>query len=139
MGAHDQDHMRAIFTESLRPFAEALREYAVAAADRPALPSADSEAMRELSDEKQWAIPDWKEPARNAHSYGRVLCHHLIDHADSYAAIAAAAWLGPSFAHASILRSVMVSAARLDEHEGDVFGEHQFVVVLSPWWPSAVA
>ncbi len=99
--------MRAIVQESLRPFAEALRDYAVAAADRPALPSAHSDAMRELSQEHQWSIPDWLEPARNAHTYGRVLCHHLLDHADSYAAIAASAWLGPSFAHASILRSVM--------------------------------
>lgn len=107
MGAHDQDNMRAIFQESLRPFSVALREYAVAVADRPALPSADSDAMHELYGEQEWATPDWKQPARNAHSYGRLLCHHLIDHADSYAAIAASAWLGPSFAHASILRSVM--------------------------------
>jgi hypothetical protein len=26
-----------------------------------------------------------------------------------------------------------LSAARLDEHEGDVIGEHELVDVLSPW------
>jgi hypothetical protein len=29
--------------------------------------------------------------------------------------------------------STPVSAATLDEHEGDVFGEHQFVDVLASW------
>lgn len=29
-----------------------------------------------------------------------------------------------------------MSPARLDEHEGDRFGEHEFVNMLSPWWSS---
>lgn len=107
MAAPDHDHMRAILLESLRPFADALRGYAFAAADRPTWVAADSDAMRERSEERRWSTPDWLEPALNAHTFGQVLCHHVLDHADSYAAIATSAELGPSFAHATILRSVM--------------------------------
>ena len=29
-----------------------------------------------------------------------------------------------------------MSPAMLDDHEGDTFAEHEFVIMLSPWWSS---
>jgi hypothetical protein len=103
----ERDEMRVKFQEILRPFAESLRDYAVACIQRPITPMADSPAMSELHDEKRWSVEEWLEPARNAHSYGLVLAYFVVDHADSYAAIAISAELGPTFAHATLLRSVM--------------------------------
>jgi hypothetical protein len=28
-----------------------------------------------------------------------------------------------------------LSLATRDDHQGDTFGEHEFVTMLSPWWP----
>ena len=45
-------------------------------------------AMAELANERRWATDAWREPARNANSFGAMSVYFLAEHLAGYAAIA---------------------------------------------------
>ncbi|MCB0966825.1 MAG: hypothetical protein KDB37_08320 [Ilumatobacter sp.] len=102
------------FRDLLRPFTSALSDYAVAMSRHPDshghLPSATSNAMRELAAERRWGTPKWSEPARNAHSYGTMLSYVCAEHLSAIAAIIAESRVGPRFAFLPSVRALMETA-----------------------------
>lgn len=102
------------FREHMLPLSSALGKYAKAMAAQPELhrnlPSHDSRAMAELAAQSRWAIPEWNEPARNAHSYGSMLAYFLAEHLAAYAAIIDGASVGPRYAHLATARSIFETA-----------------------------
>ncbi|MCU1398248.1 MAG: hypothetical protein JWN62_1357 [Acidimicrobiales bacterium] len=104
----------AEFREHMRPLSSALGKYAKAMAAQPELhrnlPSHDSRAMAELAAQSQWAIAEWNEPARNAHSYGSMLAYFVAEHLAAYAAIIDGASVGPRFAHLATARTIFETA-----------------------------
>jgi hypothetical protein len=109
-GVGSQDEVRV----QLQPLADALDRYCEAAARQSAdhghLPVASSRAMAEVALERSWATEQWEQPAINAHSYGVLVCHFLLDHLAALAAMLKGAVVGPSFAHLTVARAIVESA-----------------------------
>jgi len=100
----------AEFREYMRPLSGALATYAAAMAAQPEhnrnLPAHNSRAMAELAAQETWAIDEWNEPARNAHSYGSLLAYFVAEHLAAYAAIIDGVSVGPRYAHMATARTI---------------------------------
>ena len=99
------------FRAHMAPLTGALADYARATSKATEqngfVPSATSIAMAELADERRWATDAWREPARNAHSFGAMLVYFLAEHLAGYAAIVDAAAIGPVYAHMPMVRAMI--------------------------------
>ena len=95
----------------MAPLTEALGDYAKAMSKTTEqngfVPGAASIAMAELANERRWATDAWREPARNAHSFGAMLVYFLAEHLAGYAAIVDGAAVGPVYAHMPMVRAMI--------------------------------
>lgn len=99
------------FRAAMSPLTSALTTFAVSIRDQGEengqLPAPISQAMAELATEAKWSVPSWKEPVRNAHSYGGMLLYLIAEHLAAYAAIVERAGVGPRFAHMPVVRAAL--------------------------------
>ncbi len=99
------------FREVMAPLTEALGEYAHAASGMPErngnLPAATSKAMEELAAEKPFGHRDWLEPVRNAHTFGGILCHFLVENLSALAVVVGTSRVGPTWAYLTQVRVIV--------------------------------
>ena len=96
--------------DGLLPFVKLATDYAREVIDGPMLADAGSTAMKEVNAEHLFATDEWLRPAHNAHSYGCILAVFLADHLSAFAASCTAPYVGPTYAHLTLLRPIVESA-----------------------------